>query len=400
MKAGKQGRVFVTNDLQGGAPKEVFRVPDRIPLRDYLWLADGRLIYVLDGPAGNSEACNFWELSINSRTGELLQSPRQLTNEAGGCMGSTSVTADGKHVAHLKWKANTSVYVADFQGNGEQITAPRRLTLDENYNNPLAWTRDSREVLFLSNRNGLWGIFKQAIDGDVVEAVVTGKGITGGARISPDGSWILYQAHNSEEKSPVPGSRKVMRIPVGGGPPEFVMAAVFEGTTHCTNALANLCAFAERSADRKRIIFTSFDPVKGRGHELTRFRVLPDKDYPWSLSPDGKRIAVLRHLDSSITILPLAEGTPYRISVKGKGVIGEAQLSRGIWWTADGKALIMSSPMKRGTALLRLDLKGNATILWVREGSPGTFALASPDGRHLAMMAWDVSSNLWMRDTF
>jgi WD40 repeat protein len=255
-------------------------------------------------------------------------------------------------------------------------------------------------VLFLSNRNGLWGIFKQAIDGDVVEAVVTGKGITGGARISPDGSWILYQAHNSEEKSPVPGSRKVMRIPVGGGPPEFVMAAVFEGTTHCTNALANLCAFAERSADRKRIIFTSFDPVKGRGHELTRFRVLPDKDYPWSLSPDGKRIAVLRHLDSSITILPLAEGTPYRISVKGKGVIGEAQLSRGILWTADGKALIMSSPMKRGTALLRLDLKGNATILWVREGSPGTFALASPDGRHLAMMAWDVSSNLWMRDTF
>ena len=69
-------------------------------------------------------------------------------------------------------------------------------------------------------------------------------------------------------------------------------------------------------------------------------------------------------------------------------------------WTADGKAFIASSPGKRGVTLLHIDLKGNATLLWEREGSPNTYAVPSPDGRRLAMEAWDVSSNLWMMDNF
>jgi hypothetical protein len=60
----------------------------------------------------------------------------------------------------------------------------------------------------------------------------------------------------------------------------------------------------------------------------------------------------------------------------------------------------MNSRNKRGIVLVHLDLQGNANVLWQREGSPGTFAIPSPDGRHVAMMAWDVSSNLWMMDNF
>jgi hypothetical protein len=71
-----------------------------------------------------------------------------------------------------------------------------------------------------------------------------------------------------------------------------------------------------------------------------------------------------------------------------------------MWWTADGKGLIAGSLFNRGSVLLHIDLKGNATVLWQRESSPGTFGVPSPDGRRLAMSAWDMSSNLWMIDNF
>ncbi|HET8890249.1 MAG TPA: winged helix-turn-helix domain-containing protein [Candidatus Angelobacter sp.] len=402
LKTNGSGAVIETNDLEGGLPKEVLRFPVATPLRDYLWLPDGRLIYVLDGEATNSNICNYWELPIHIGTGEILQPPRQLSNWTGACMSSTSATLDGKHFAFLKWKANTSVYVADFRNNGTQITAPRRLTLDENYNNPLTWTHDSGTVFFLSDRNGPWGIFKQAIDGDRVEMIVGGKGVTGGARITPDGSWILYQAHNWEGK---PGSDsykalKVMRIPFAGGVPQFVIAASFEGSIRCANTWGNVCVFAERSANGRQLIFTALDPMRGRGRELTRFGVLPDKLYAWDLSPDGKRLAVLQQHDWGITVLPLEGGHPRRISVRGWVVNGQQWLGGLVWWMPDQKGLLMGSPMKRGIAVVHLDLQGNATVLWGREGSPGTFAIPSPDGRHLAMEAWDVSSNLWMMDAF
>jgi len=396
LKTIESGSVIETNDLLGGSPKEVLRFPVGTRLRDYLWLPDGRLLYVLDGEATNSDACNYWELPINSATGEPQQQPRQLTNWTGACMGSASITLDGKHLAFLKWKANTSVYVADFQNNGMQITVPRRLTLDEGYNNPLAWTPDSRAVFFLSNRNGPWGIFKQAIDGSNVETMAVGNGLSGGARITPDGLWMLYQAHNLE-KGQAPF--KVMRIPVSGGVPELVWGGNSEGVD-CAGAHGSFCVLAVRGEDHKQLIFTVFDPLKGSGRELARFGASPKTTYSWKLSPDGTRIAVSQHQDSGFTIIPLTGGIPYRVPVKSWTSDKQQTLPGLGWWTADGKAFIASSPGKRGITLLHIDLKGNATLLWEREGSPNTYAVPSPDGRHLAMEAWDVSSNLWMMDNF
>jgi Tol biopolymer transport system component len=401
VKTGKAGTIIETNDLQGGLPKEALRVPQKTPLRDYLWLPDGRLIYVLDGEATNSDNCNYWELPINTRTGEALRQPRQVTNWTGFCMGSTSVTLDGKHVAYLKWKANTSVYVADFKDSGTHITVPRRLTLDENYNNPMAWTPDSRSVFFLSDRNGPWGIFKQAIDGEMVEAVVTAREVSGGARITPDGSWMLYQAKNWDKKQgaipldPV----KVMRIPIAGGVPELVLTGALSGLG-CASSHGNLCAFAERGADSRQLIFTALDPLKGRGRELARLEISPNDSYTWNLSPDGTRIAVLQHRDSGITIIHLSGGHRQRVLVRGWDPNSQQRLAGVMWWTADGKGLIAGSLFNRGSVLLHIDLKGNATVLWQRESSPGTFGVPSPDGRRLAMSAWDMSSNLWMIDNF
>jgi hypothetical protein len=80
-----------------------------------------------------------------------------------------------------------------------------------------------------------------------------------------------------------------------------------------------MCAMAERSQDRKQLIFTAFDPGQGRGRELTRFETspTPDAEYSWDLSPDGMDIAILRRSEAMIHILSLSRRTSEEVAAKG-----------------------------------------------------------------------------------
>ena len=63
----------------------------------------------------------------------------------------------------------------------------------------------------------------------------------------------------------------------------------------------------------------------------------------------------------------------------------------------------MSNVSKGGAALYHVDLRGNAKFLWASDtGGEGDAinALASPDGKHIAIKALNVSSNMWMLEDF
>jgi Tol biopolymer transport system component len=156
-----------------------------------------------------------------------------------------------------------------------------------------------------------------------------------------------------------------------------------------------VCAIAERSADRKQLVFTAFDPVKGRGAVLAKANADATTDYHWDLSPDGTRIAILKHREGRIQILSLHGETPQEITSKGWNIL------TSVGWAADGNSLFVSSLASRGSALLRVDLKGKVEIVWEETGSPCTYGVASPDGRHLAIQEWTVeSNNLWQMENF
>jgi Tol biopolymer transport system component len=69
-------------------------------------------------------------------------------------------------------------------------------------------------------------------------------------------------------------------------------------------------------------------------------------------------------------------------------------------WAADGKSLFVSNPTPRGSALLRVDLRGNTRTVWEEKGGLATWGIPSPDGRRLAIAEWNISSNLWMLEDF
>ena len=53
------------------------------------------------------------------------------------------------------------------------------------------WTPDSKTIILVSNRSGQFGIYKQFLDSDMAEPLVT-QGYGRDPRMSPDGKSVVY----------------------------------------------------------------------------------------------------------------------------------------------------------------------------------------------------------------
>jgi Tol biopolymer transport system component len=309
-------------------------------------------------------------------------------------MDHTSTTADGKWLVFKRWWVQRSVYVANVQSDGWRIAAPTRLTQSEGNEVPRAWTADNKAVLFVSNRTGSWGIFRQSLHEDTAQPLVTGLENPVTASISPDGNWVLYVIPTREGDS----KNQLLRIPINGGPPQPVLSGNIFGQ-HCAESPAAACAVAEHTQDYKQLIFTSFDPVKGRGAVLTRFSIDPNAFYVWDLSPEGTRIAIYKLGEGRIHILSARGQTPLEITAKGWRNLETLN------WDADGRGFFAASRTPQTSVLLHIDLRGVAHHVWEQKGTlgneqAGTLGIASPDGRHLAIMGFTLDGNMWMMENF
>jgi len=381
----KLEEIVETRDLNGGPPKTIYSPAPY----DFYWLSDGRIILSLAGPDPNALRCNFWELRVDTRTGTPRGEPRRLTNWAGFCMDNMTATADGKRLAFHRWSNQAIVYVADMEASGMRITAPRRLTMSEGLNYPSGWLADSKAVIFASNRNGSWGIFRQALGSDTAVPIITGLDDAAAARVSPDGNWLLYFVSGRDRSK-----LQLMTVPMTGGPSQFLLSASPGSTFRCAKVPRSLCALAERTPDGKGLIFTAFDPAKGRDRELTRINIDPKSNYVWDLSPNGSSVAFVKRSDGQIRILLLDGRAPQEVRPNGWGSADSLD------WTADAKAMLISSRIQGKLALLRVDLQGNARVLCHPGGEETTIGIPSPDGRHLAILGWSETGNIWMAENF
>ncbi len=403
-----------SSDLKGGLPAILYaEAADSFEgrrLRGYMLLPDGRMILSLnESGAGRGSVSalgqrgNLW-ISRTADPTAKTSGLKRLTDWQYCLLSNFSLTADGKRLAFIKDEGWGSVYVAGF-GTDRTTIAPRQITTNFGYNHADAWTPDSKAVLINSDRDGRLGIYKQTMGADAAEPIATGSDNAWAPFVSPDGAWILYMVYPERAGSSL---TRVMRVPLAGGPPQEVLTS--EGVVdapRCARSPADLCAIAERSRDARQIVFTAFDPVKGRGRELTRFAIDPnDPDFVWNLSADGSRIAILKMLErpptvntlseGPIHILPLDGGARLDLNVKGWKAFGQYAD-----WSADGKGLFVSSPTDAGDALLYVDMKGNASKVW--EHSPmkrATRGVPSPDGRYLALLGRNSTMNVWMIEGF
>jgi serine/threonine protein kinase len=388
-----------SRDLKGGPPTVMLLLNDvsQLPpeLQDFVWLPDGRVIYVGGEPDIHGFSCNFRQASVDERTGKIVGEPRCLTNWAGFCVTGLSRTADGKKLAFVRSSDLLTVYVAEFDAAKLSISTPRRITFTDDMSSPTAWTPDSKAVLIRSNREGSWGIYRQDLNSNAPEPIVTGLRNVPyelyDSPVSPDRNWILYDAHDpSDSAAPV----HLMRVPLSGGLPEQVIKGHIDGA-RCPRSPGSACVIGELTQDKKQIIFTALDPVKGRGRELTRFGDEHADYLAWDLSPDGTQIVLYKEFEGRFRLLSLN-----RRVVNEIGVTGGAQL-RTMSWAADGKGLFAANAIQQGAQLLYIDLRGNAHVLWQLRGRDAfVWGRPSPDGRHLAILGGAGTANVWMMENF
>jgi Tol biopolymer transport system component len=252
-------RTLVSRDLKDSAPSVILA---DFQGGDFAWLPDGRILYMLDEPPPppQGQDTNLWEIRVDPKTGLPRGNPRRITNWAGFPMEGLSVSAYGKKLVFRKKSAQFDVYVGRLQPDG-RLETPRRLTLDERNDYPACWTPDSKAVIFASDRDGTNGIYKQALDQDQLEAMVTSPDIIGWPHVSPDGSWVLYRAFPEAG----PASGRFMRVPISGGPPQLVMEPKSEASLSCASRPSAECILCELTADQKQEVFWTFNPGSGQG---------------------------------------------------------------------------------------------------------------------------------------
>ncbi|HXJ14142.1 MAG TPA: hypothetical protein VNH19_17845, partial [Candidatus Limnocylindrales bacterium] len=301
-------------DLKGTEPSVLLSDPGLI---DFWWGAEGRLIYSRREPPPNEKDSNLWEIRIDLRAGKRAGEPRRITNWADFSFQDLTGTADGRRLSTMKRSAESDVYIGILGRKGESLKSVRRLTLDEHDDWPFGWTSDSKAVIFSSNRNGPIGIFKQSLDQDLAEALSIGAGDALIPTLSPDGLWILYAATPKPEGSSL--SVSLMRVPLSGGVPQEIFKTSGYMAHDCGRFPETLCVLAERT--EREIVFRAFDPVQGKGRELTRIPVSPSEGYDLAVSPDGSRIAVTKNFDPTGRIRIISStGKPERdVVVKGWG---------------------------------------------------------------------------------
>ena len=382
---------LLTRSLTGEQSQLIFR-DRRLAPADLCWTRDGRVLYAcaLRPDAKNPRGdYGVQAIRIDSQSGKAKGDPAPVSNGL-GWIGGLSVTADGKRL--FLWRGNTlpQVFVSESDPSTHRMATPHRLTLDENANEPASWLPDSKSILFLSDRDGVWKLFRQRIDETVAEVAVEAKNIVATIpRLSADGSEILFVdvAGTDDPSMPV----RVMGMPLAGGVSRLILQDPGIDGFACARAPAAVCVY--NKVVGKTTAFITFDTEKGRGREIARFDGWPS----WALSPDGSQLAVVTDgHQGRLQFISLNTGATRNVIIHDWPVI------RGAYWDADGRGLLMGSFTPRGTSvILDVDLEGKAHVVLASDPHQQLYwVIPSPDGCYAALNVVTGEDNVWMVENF
>ncbi|HWY68909.1 MAG TPA: winged helix-turn-helix domain-containing protein [Terriglobales bacterium] len=350
------------------------------------WLKDGRLLYAR-GSIDRQQGSDLWVVSLK-QSRRLASSPKRVAG-AHGWISQVTASADGKAVIFLRGDQQPSVYIGKLSADGTHLLETRRLTLHQSENLPWSWTPDGKAVLFSSDRNGMRELFKQAINRSLPESLAAGSGHLVEARLSPDGTEILYLSTPKPANPEAPSS--IFAIPITGGTPRLVLKDLGIWNLQCAQSPSTICLYSVMKGQASATF--RFDARSGRTEDPPQI----DPDCNWSLSPDGSQRAIVLFGPNTETIRfrSTTTGEARDLTIKGwSGLMGAD-------WFPDGKSLLVGwHKFDRDSALLRITLDGRATVL-LRSSNPEIWgAIPSPDGQMLAIAQAGGTKNVWQLENF
>jgi DNA-binding winged helix-turn-helix (wHTH) protein/Tol biopolymer transport system component len=351
------------------------------------WAPGGRiLLSYREDPSSRQNNYGVYSIRVDERTGKTAGPPQPVT-QAEGRIGGMSGTTDGKWLILRRSNETPQVFIASRDAASHQWKEPRRLTLDANENIADTWTADSKAVLFVSNRNGMWKLFKQAIDETSAQVLAEGRSLAT-PRLSADGSQVIYLSSTNPDDISFPAS--LMSKPLAGGAPRVIIQGKGILNHQCARAPSTLCIFSQ--LDGQDLVLRSFDLEHGTGRELMRLSKFFGS---WNLASDGSKLVIF--LDPHrIRFVSLDTGAAHDVKVKDWPIYNGD-------WAENNQSVFMPSQTPDGLpVILEVDETGNAKNVLQGSANIGFgFLIQSPDARYGLLLEFIPSdSNAWIVKDF
>jgi predicted Ser/Thr protein kinase len=365
-----------------------------------VWTPKNEILYPLAEWLPAESGSNLYAVAVDAKTGAARSAPRAITSWVGTSASVLSASAAGGRVAFVRFELQADVFIGDLVDGGRHITTPRRLTLTDRNERPSAWSRDGRGVYFFSDRNGNFDLFFQEINGAPARTIASDDAWETLPQLTPDGASLLYWRFPAVKageavrpdlfRSPRDGGAAVRVLttnavshPAGAGRPQ-----PWEMRFRCPRAPSSACVMSER--DGEALVFTTIDPVLGRGAEILRIAKPTAASNLWDVSPDGTRLAIPT-ANGPVRIYPRAgEPTDVVIAPDCDPLVPA--------WSADGEGLYVSveCASEPPFRLYYRSLHGESSLVWQ---DPPNYILEpepSPDGAHLAIATKRTDNDVWM----
>ncbi len=358
----------------------------------------------------SNQGFNVWSFQTNVETGSSSGPPHQLSHLNGVVLSQLTGSRDGRRLAAVRTDSTTQTYVADWQTTPFPLLRnERRLTLEQTNSYPHAWTRDGQSVIFESDRNGRLELFRQNLKRREAELLVSTPGDVYMPQVTPDGKWLLmmYRDGANASKPGRPTRHLLLRAPItGGGTVEVPLGQPLDEFRCSLPGHGTGCVLRITETDGQS--YFELDPVAGKGRELGHTAFISPRLGGWSLSPDGLEVVVPdthnagRFLQIHLDLNPSHRSQSWR-QIEGIGRIN------GISFVPNGNGWLANSPMLNYTVNMALlpsfgDLFRAESFFYIdsqlhphpiRKSSTNIFGVISPDGRQMALLGADVTSNVW-----
>jgi Tol biopolymer transport system component/DNA-binding winged helix-turn-helix (wHTH) protein len=356
------------------------------------WTADNRLIYTQYEALPNQTDSNLWYVWLDPHTSKPTCEPIRITNGPDN-KGLMSASSDGKDLLFLRRSADTDIYVADILPGGDQLGERHRLHLEEQQGLPYAWTPDNQSVLFVSDRDGPFHLFRQAIDQPTPDLLYGGGDSVNVTRLNYDLSAAMFLMVPSGGGSADDAMVRLMELPLAGGTPRQILSDRSIHNFQCSRAPAKVCFYSREVGEGLELV--RFDPATGKQSVFSHMPKAPWFHYNWTLSPDGTVVAMAKrgHIDTNpqIRLVPTGRGTERYLTLPQPAGI------YSIDFAADGRSVWTITGSADGTqALVSVDLNGKVkTMLQETQKSIG-WAIPSPNGKRIAFWESGDTSNAWL----
>ncbi len=332
----------------GGQEKELFRRKNRmgslssnqISVHPLLaWSADSRYLFSAGPNSANPDGFAIFRFA---ETGEQKQVTFPSPGHGGD--GGVAVSPDGRRLAFVRTtnRATLDLYTV-LLGKDALPTGPPKRILSDVWIESLAWTADSREIVFAGLVHGKESFWRISVDGERTVQPIAGLGLNAAPSklkssdvdrgtdlaISPQGQYLVYSQTHFDSN--------IWRVGLRG--PEKGKAAPLIHSTRDES-------YQAYSSDGRKIAFESdrsgTEEILVANADGTDATQLTTFNSGWSgspnFSPDGQSIAFDRQeaLTWAIYVMTAQGGNPVRVAASAADDFRPS-------WSSDGRWIFFTS---------------------------------------------------------